>query len=77
MAWRMSRRTIRFSSSVRHLPKNEYVQHVCREVQQLKIRFGGHDEVVLHEHDLRNPRPLPDLLQREIRERFHAELTTA
>lgn len=57
--------------------KNDYVQHVCREVQQLKIRFWGHDEVVLHEHDLRKPAGhFQILLQREIRERFHAELTT-
>ena len=57
--------------------KDDYVQRVCREVQQLKIRFWGHDEVVLHEHELRKPAGhFQILLQREIRERFHAGLTT-
>lgn len=56
--------------------KDDYIQRVCREVQQLKIRFWGHDEVVLHEHELRKPiGHFQILLQREIRERFHAELT--
>jgi hypothetical protein len=57
--------------------KDDYVQCVCREVQQLKIRFWGHDEVVLHEHDLRKPSgQFLIFLQRDLRERFHAELTT-
>ena len=57
--------------------KDDYVQRVCREVQLLKLRFWGHDEVVLHEHELRKPAGhFQILLQREIRERFHAELTT-
>ena len=56
--------------------KDDYAARVCREVQQLKIRFWGHDEVVLHEHELRKPAGhFQILLQREIRERFHAELT--
>ncbi len=56
--------------------KDEYVQRVCRDVQLLKIRFWGHDEVVLHEHELRKPAGhFQILLQREIRESFHAELT--
>jgi hypothetical protein len=55
--------------------KTDYVQSVCREVQQLKFRFWGHDEAVLHEHELRKPAGhFQILLQREVRERFHTEL---
>lgn len=35
--------------------KDDYVQRVCRNIQQLKLKFWGHDEVVLHEHELRKP----------------------
>lgn len=57
--------------------KDDYIQQVCREVQQLKFRFWGHDEVELHEHELRKPvGHFQMLLHREIRERFHVELTT-
>jgi len=56
--------------------KDDYVQRVCREVQQLKIGFWGHDEVVLHEHELRKPAGhFQILLHREIRERFQAGLS--
>ena len=56
--------------------KDDYVQRVCRDIQQLKINFWGHDEVVLHEHELRKPAGhFQILLQREIRERFLGELT--
>jgi hypothetical protein len=56
--------------------KDDYVHRVCREVQELKIRFWGHDEVVLHEHELRKPAgDFQIFLQREVRERFTAELT--
>lgn len=56
--------------------KDEYVQRVCREVQEFKLGFWGHDEVVLHEHELR--KPVGDfliLMKREVRERFFAGLT--
>ena len=57
--------------------KDEYVQQVCRDIQHFKLRFWGHDEVVLHEHDLRKPTGhFQILLQREVRERFHDELTS-
>jgi hypothetical protein len=56
--------------------KADYVQRVCRDVQQLKFKFWGHDEAVLHEHELRKPAGhFQILLQREVRERFHAALT--
>jgi hypothetical protein len=55
--------------------KADYVQRVCRDVQKFKFKFWGHDEAVLHEHELRKPAGhFQILLQREVRERFHAEL---
>jgi len=35
--------------------KADYVETVCRELQRFKLRFWGHDEVVLHEHEIRKP----------------------
>jgi hypothetical protein len=56
--------------------KDEYVSRVCREVQFFKHRFWGHDEAVLHEHDLRKPAgAFQFLLRQDIRDKFFAELT--
>ena len=56
--------------------KDEYVQRVCRDVQEFKLRFWGHDEVVLHEHDIRKPwGDFQILLRRDVRERFQTELS--
>lgn len=35
--------------------KKDYVQSVCPALQRLKFRFWGHDELVLHEHEIRKP----------------------
>lgn len=56
--------------------KSEYVDRVCRDLQRFKFSFWGHDEAVLHEHEIR--KPVGDflfLLHRQKRERFLAELT--
>lgn len=56
--------------------KDDYVNYVCPRLQRFKFDFWGHDEVVLHEHEIR--KPVGDflfLLQRPLRERFLAELT--
>jgi len=58
------------------LRKDDYVNRVCPALQRFKFEFWGHDEVVLHEHDIR--KPFGDflfLLQRPLRERFLAALT--
>jgi hypothetical protein len=56
--------------------KHDYVHHVCRAVQEFKMEFWGHDEVVLHEHDLRKPTGnFAFLLRQELREQFHSKLT--
>lgn len=56
--------------------KDDYVDRVCPELQRFKFEFWGHDEVVLHEHEIR--KPFGDflfLLQKPLRERFLARLT--
>lgn len=35
--------------------KDDYVREVCPKLQQFKLEFWGHEEVVLHEHDIRKP----------------------
>jgi len=35
--------------------KDAYVNQVCPDLQRFKFEFWGHDEVVLHEHEIRKP----------------------
>lgn len=37
------------------IPKEAYVNRICPELQRFKFEFWGHDEVVLHEHEIRKP----------------------
>lgn len=56
--------------------KDAYVNQVCPELQRFKFEFWGHDETVLHEHEIR--KPFGDflmLIQKPVRERFHARLS--
>jgi hypothetical protein len=53
------------------LHKKDYVNQICPTLQRFKFEFWGHDEVVLHEHEIR--KPFGDflfLLQKPLRERF-------
>ncbi len=55
--------------------KNAYVNQVCPDLQRFKFEFWGHDEVVLHEHEIR--KPFGDflmLIQEPVRTRFLARL---
>jgi len=55
--------------------KDEYVDRVCRDVQRFKFHFWGHDEAVLHAHEIRKPAGhFQILIRREIREAFHEQL---
>ena len=56
--------------------KSQYVQQVSRDLQAFKMRHWGHDETVLHEHEIRKPRDaFSFLLLKRNRERFMGELT--
>ena len=51
--------------------KEEYVTEVCPSLQRFKFEFWGHDEVVLHEHEIRKPEgSFLFLLRKAVRERF-------
>ena len=56
--------------------KEAYSSHVCPELQRFKFHFWGHDEVVLHEHEIRKPREhFLILRQPETRQQFLDRLT--
>ena len=58
------------------LRKDDYVNRICPDLQRFKFEFWGHDEVVLHEHEIRKPcGDFLFLLQRPLRERFLAGVT--
>ena len=57
------------------LSKHEYRTQICPEIQKLKFDFWGHEEIIFHEHEIRKPRGVFAILQKEsIRERFHTQL---
>jgi hypothetical protein len=59
------------------LKRHDYTHQVCRDLQHFKLHYWGHDEVVLHEHEIRKPRDaFSFLLLRPLRERFLGELTS-
>jgi hypothetical protein len=56
--------------------KSDYVEKICPDLQRFKFEFWGHDEVVLHEHEIRKPfGHFLFLLQKPLRERFLAKLS--
>jgi Protein of unknown function (DUF3800) len=58
------------------IKKTDYIQRVCPDLQSFKLRYWGHDETVLHEHEIRKPRDgFSFLQQKPVRERFLSELT--
>lgn len=51
--------------------KEHYVRQLCPRLSRLKMEFWGHDEVVLHDHDIRKPKGSFSFLQiAEKRTRF-------
>lgn len=55
--------------------KSAYADRVAPEVLKLKFRHFGHDQVILHEHDIRKAKgPFNFLLNKERREPFYEDL---
>ena len=55
--------------------KQGYAQQLSPSLCRLKMDFWGHDEIVLHEHDIRKPKGMFSILQlEETRNRFHAQV---
>jgi Protein of unknown function (DUF3800) len=58
------------------IKKEDYIRQVSRDLQAFKMRHWGHDEVVLHEHEIRKPRDaFSFLMNRKRRECFLGELS--
>lgn len=56
--------------------KDHYVEQVCPALQRFKFEFWGHDETVLHEHEIRKPSgSFLFLHQKPLRESFLAKLS--
>lgn len=56
--------------------KQEYIDKIIPAIAQFKMKYWGHDEVVLHEHDIRKPKnEFTILIERATREAFIGELT--
>ena len=59
------------------LRKEDYHSQIVPQMQRLKLRYWGHDQVILHEHDIRKEKGPFGLLRtnRELRDQFMADLT--
>lgn len=57
--------------------KDDYVNHIVPAMQRLKLGIWGHDQVILHEHEIRKEKGLFGVLRtnRALRERFLTDLT--
>ena len=56
--------------------KNDYVNRIVPAFQKLKLDFWGHDQIILHEHDIRKEKSAFGILRtnREMRESFYLRL---
>jgi len=56
--------------------KIDYINVVCPKVQELKMKWFGHDAAILHEREIRkNLRPFEFLKTPAIKEQFNEELS--
>ncbi len=57
--------------------KDDYTGKICPDIQKFKFKFWGHDEVVLHEREIRKPRDKFQFLNNKtIRDLFMDDLNT-
>jgi hypothetical protein len=58
------------------IKKSDYIDKVTPALQYFKMRYWGHDEVVLHEHEIRKPRDAYSFLRKgQLRGQFMEELS--
>jgi hypothetical protein len=56
--------------------KSDYINNIIPALARFKTKYWGHDEVVLHEHEIRKPKnEFTILFENKIREAFLSELT--
>jgi len=58
------------------IKKEAYINVAVPRIQQLKVDTFGHDQIVIHEHDLRRKKKAFSRLNKEAREGFMAKLST-
>lgn len=56
-------------------PVDAYIHHVTPAIRALKFETFGHDQVVLHEHDIRKRKGAFSQLNKDVREQFLDRLT--
>lgn len=57
------------------IKKDEYVNALIPKVKELKIQTFGHDNIILHEHDIRKKKGIFSRLSKEPREAFLESLS--
>ncbi len=57
------------------VPKSEYIDRITPSLRRLKFSTFGHDNVILHEHDIRKKDNAFSMMSREPREAFLGKLT--
>jgi hypothetical protein len=56
--------------------KDDYVERICPDLQRFKFEFWGHNEAILHEHEIRKPAgDFLFLINADVRNRFLNKLT--
>lgn len=56
--------------------KQEYIDKIIPALARFKMKYWGHDEIVLHEHEIRKPKDeFAILFEKATREAFISELT--
>lgn len=58
------------------IAKDDYINQIVPAMQKLKLDFWGHDQIILHEHDIRKEKGPFGILRsnRELRESFYQRL---
>lgn len=58
------------------IKKIDYMEQIAPKIMEFKFKYFGHDQVILHEHEIRKAKPPFNILQeREVRNNFHADLS--
>jgi hypothetical protein len=55
--------------------KETYVNQIVPDIQRLKVQTFGHDQVIIHEHDIRKKQGAFSQLNKEARDQFMSDLS--
>ncbi len=57
--------------------KEAYVNQIVPDIQRLKVQTFGHDQVIIHEHDIRKKKCAFSQLNKEARDQFMSDLSNS